>query len=76
MWGLIECAILICKKKIEIFLLTYLLRKALLLLVSLWCVVTGTFFLMHAIPGDPFIGDRVIPQEMPASFKKFIFCRK
>lgn len=42
----------------------FLLKKALILLVSLWVVVTGTFFLMHAIPGDPFIGDRVIPQEI------------
>ncbi|MGB7978896.1 MAG: ABC transporter permease [Chlamydiales bacterium] len=41
-----------------------LIKKALILLVSIWCVVTGTFFLMHAIPGDPFIGDRVIPQEV------------
>jgi oligopeptide transport system permease protein len=43
---------------------SYLLKKGLILLLSLWCVVTGTFFLMHAIPGDPFIGDRVIPQEV------------
>lgn len=42
----------------------YLFRKALILLISLWCVITGTFFLMHAIPGDPFIGDRVIPEEV------------
>ncbi len=42
----------------------YLVKKALLLLTSLWLVITGTFFLMHAIPGDPFIGDRVIPQEI------------
>lgn len=42
----------------------YLIKKALILLISLWCVITGTFFLMHAVPGDPFIGDRVIPQEV------------
>jgi oligopeptide transport system permease protein len=45
-------------------MIRYLCKKALILLISLWCVVTGTFFLMHAIPGDPFIGDRVIPQEV------------
>jgi oligopeptide transport system permease protein len=45
-------------------MLRYLVKKALILIVSLWVVVTGTFFLMHAIPGDPFIGDRVIPQEV------------
>ncbi len=42
----------------------FLLKKILIFLVSLWCVVTGTFFLMHAIPGDPFIGDHVIPEEI------------
>jgi oligopeptide transport system permease protein len=45
-------------------MIPYLLKKSLTLLLSLWCVVTGTFLLMHAIPGDPFIGDRVIPQEV------------
>lgn len=45
----------------------YLFRKFLILLLSLWCVVTGTFFLMHAIPGDPFIGDKVIPEEVMRS---------
>lgn len=42
----------------------FLLKKFAILLFSLWCVVTGTFFLMHAVPGDPFIGDRVIPEEV------------
>ncbi|HSX26881.1 MAG TPA: ABC transporter permease [Chlamydiales bacterium] len=48
-------------------MISYLFRKALILIVSLWCVITGTFFLMHAIPGDPFIGDRVIPEEVMRS---------
>src|SRR5579872_1090206 len=43
---------------------SYLVRKALILAISLWCVITGTFFLMHMIPGDPFIGDKVIPEEV------------
>jgi oligopeptide transport system permease protein len=41
----------------------YLFKKGIILLLSLWAIVTGTFFLMHAVPGDPFIGDRVIPEE-------------
>lgn len=45
-------------------MIQFLLKKFLILLLSLWVVVTGTFFLMHAIPGDPFIGDRVIPEEV------------
>jgi oligopeptide transport system permease protein len=42
----------------------YLVKKFLILFFSLWCVATCTFFLMHAIPGDPFIGERAIPQEV------------
>ncbi len=49
----------------------YLIKKSLILLISLWCVVTGTFFLMHAIPGDPFIGDRVIPKEVLSSLHAY-----
>lgn len=42
----------------------YIVKKALILLLSLWVVVTGTFFLMHSIPGDPFIGEQNIPKEI------------
>lgn len=45
-------------------MLFYLFKKALILLISLWCVITGTFFLMHVIPGDPFIGEQNIPEEV------------
>lgn len=41
-----------------------MIQRALTLFFSLSCVITGTFFLMHAIPGDPFIGDRVLPKEI------------
>lgn len=49
----------------------FLLRKALILIASLWCVITGTFFLMHAIPGDPFIGERAIPEEVLRSLNAY-----
>ena len=45
-------------------MLAYLCKKAAILLVSLWCVVTLTFFLMHNVPGDPFIGEQNVPQEI------------
>lgn len=48
-------------------MLYFLLKKAFILICSLLCVITGTFFLMHAIPGDPFIGDRIIPEEVMKS---------
>jgi oligopeptide transport system permease protein len=44
-------------------MLYFLLKKAFLLSVSLLCTVTGIFFLMHQLPGNPFLGDRFIPEE-------------
>lgn len=49
----------------------FFFRKALWLLFSLWCVVTITFFLMHAIPGDPFIGEQPIPPEVLESLYRY-----
>lgn len=43
----------------------YLVRRLLASLATLWVIVTLTFILMHAIPGDPFISEaRVSPQAM------------
>lgn len=39
-------------------------RKFYLLALSLFCVATLTFFLMHAIPGDPFMQEQAIPPEI------------
>ncbi len=41
-----------------------LLKKTLILFLSLWCIITLTFFLMHIIPGDPFIGEQNVPAEV------------
>jgi len=41
----------------------YLLRRLLASLLTLWVIVTLTFVLMHAIPGDPFLTEaRLSPQ--------------
>ena len=42
----------------------YLLKKILILCASLFTVATLTFFLMHAVPGDPFSDEQPIPQEI------------
>ncbi len=52
-------------------MLTHLLKKILILALSLWCVVTGTFFLMHSIPGDPFIGEQNVPPEILKSLHAY-----
>lgn len=48
----------------------YLIKKAAILLVSLFIVTTLTFFLMHAIPGDPFVQDKAIPEEILKALHK------
>ena len=46
-------------------MITYLARRAVMCLVTLWVIITLTFVLMHAVPGDPFTSDaRVSPQAM------------
>lgn len=39
----------------------YILKRLVSSIITLWFVITITFFLMHAIPGGPFTGDRKLP---------------
>lgn len=50
---------------------SYLLKKVSILLLSLLIVTTLTFFLMHAIPGDPFTQEQAIPEEIMQSLKRY-----
>jgi oligopeptide transport system permease protein len=51
-------------------MIKYLTKKGAILLISLFLVATLTFFLMHAIPGDPFVQDRAIPEEILKALQK------
>lgn len=42
----------------------FLLKKVIILLVSLFMVATLTFALMQAIPGDPFTQEKAVPEEI------------
>jgi oligopeptide transport system permease protein len=35
--------------------------------VTLWVIVTITFFLLHALPGDPFMSEKAIPKDVKQS---------
>ena len=37
--------------------LMYILKRILLAVVTVWVVITVTFFVMHAVPGGPFVGE-------------------
>lgn len=52
-------------------MLFYLVKKGLNLLFSLFVVITLTFFLMHAIPGDPFTQDQAIPEEVLKALQRY-----
>jgi oligopeptide transport system permease protein len=51
-------------------MLSYILKKLTMSLLSLFFILTITFFLMKIIPGDPFIQEAAIPQEILTSLKK------
>lgn len=44
--------------------MAYLLKRFLYNLFALWVIVTVTFFLMKAIPGDPFTQEKALPKEI------------
>ncbi|UFJ40352.1 ABC transporter permease [Brevibacillus humidisoli] len=48
----------------------YLVKRVLMMLLTLWIIVTMTFFLMHAIPGDPFASESdQLPEQILANLR-------
>ena len=47
----------------------YVLKRILLALLTIWIVVTVTFFVMHAVPGGPFVGEKAISKEAQAALE-------
>lgn len=52
-------------------MLSYLARRLGYSLVTLWTVVTITFFLMHIVPGNPFDKEGRMPPEIFANLMKY-----
>lgn len=50
-------------------LFTYVIRKFLICLTTLFFVVTLTFVLMKSIPGNPFLQEQAIPEEIMKGLK-------
>ncbi|WP_130838439.1 ABC transporter permease [Lachnoclostridium sp. Marseille-P6806] len=40
--------------------LKYILKRIVLALFTIWVVITLTFFVMHAVPGGPFVGEKAV----------------
>ncbi|HEV7345621.1 MAG TPA: ABC transporter permease [Devosia sp.] len=48
-------------------MLTYVLQRLGMMVVTLWAIITLTFFLMHAVPGGPFVSERMLAPEIAAA---------
>lgn len=49
--------------------LFYICKRVLLAIVTIWIVITITFFVMHAVPGGPFLGEKAISAEAQAALE-------
>ena len=45
-------------------ILKFLFKRIAMGLVTLWLVITITFFLIHMLPGDPFQSEKAIPPKV------------
>ncbi len=50
-------------------MLFYVLKRIFLALLTVWIVITVTFFVMHAIPGGPFTSEKAITAEAQAALE-------
>jgi oligopeptide transport system permease protein len=48
----------------------YILKRLLYTVITIWIVITATFFMMRAIPGGPFTGEKVLPPAVVANLNK------
>lgn len=49
--------------------LMYILKRILLAIVTVWAVITITFFVMHSVPGGPFLGEKAVSEATTAALE-------
>ena len=49
--------------------LRYIIKRALMAVVTLWAVITVTFFVMKAVPGDPFASEKAVSPAAKAALE-------
>lgn len=47
----------------------YIFKRILLAILTVWIVITVTFFVMHAVPGGPFMSEKAISQQAQAALE-------
>lgn len=50
-------------------MLKYIFKRLVSSIITIWVVITATFFLMHAIPGGPFDGEKKLPEAIKANLE-------
>lgn len=51
-------------------MLMYILKRLGLAVLTVWVVITVTFFVMRAVPGGPFLGERALSDEATAALEE------
>lgn len=51
-------------------MLKYIIKRIFSSFITIWVVVTLTFFMMHAIPGSPFTGEKKLPASVLLNLQK------
>lgn len=49
--------------------LAYIVKRLLLAILTVWVVITVTFFVMRAVPGGPFLGEKAISPQAQAALE-------
>ncbi|MBO6307908.1 MAG: ABC transporter permease [Oribacterium sp.] len=44
--------------------LMYIVKRLILAILTIWLVITVTFFVMHAVPGGPFVGEKAVTESV------------
>lgn len=47
----------------------YIAKRILLAILTVWVVITVTFFVMHAVPGGPFLGEKAMTEQAKAALE-------
>lgn len=48
---------------------SYIIKRIILALVTIWVVMTVTFFVMHLVPGGPFLGEKAVSPSVQAAME-------
>ncbi|MGI6072355.1 MAG: ABC transporter permease [Lachnospiraceae bacterium] len=49
--------------------ISYIIKRIILSLVTIWVVMTVTFFVMHFVPGGPFTGEKAVSPSVQAAME-------